>query len=181
MNSGAVILAAFGLAGVVTLAAPDAKARDTGSGRRSEAQNGARKEGRMTTPKTAAKGQTEVTVYKPASYDEPKEGPTLTEVQLAEIFTGDIEGEGTARVLQAKWSDGTARYSTIERIVGALAGRRGSFLLQVEGTVQGKRNKGAWFVISGSGTGDLHGLRGDGGFEAEHGKRGLWTLDYWFE
>lgn len=180
MNGAAVILAAFGLAGVVTLAAADAEARDTGSGRRSEPQNGAGKERRMT-PKTTAKGQTEVTVYKPASYDEPKDGPTLTEVQLAETFTGDIEGEGTARVLQAKWSDGTARYCTIERIVGALAGRRGSFLLQVDGSVQGKRNKGAWFVIAGSATGDLHGLRGDGGFEAEHGKRGSWTLDYWFE
>jgi hypothetical protein len=45
MNGGAVILAAFGLAGVVTLAAPDAEARNTGSGRGSEAQDGARKEG----------------------------------------------------------------------------------------------------------------------------------------
>ena len=98
MNGAAVILAAFGLAGVVTVAAADAEARDTGSGRRSEPQNGAGKERRMT-PKTTAKGQTEVTVYKPASYDEPKDGPTLTEVQLAETFTGDIEGDGTARVL----------------------------------------------------------------------------------
>jgi len=137
-------------------------------------------EGNMTR-ETTAKGQTAVTIYKPVSYDEPKDGPTLTEVQLAETFTGDITGEGTARVLQARWSDGTAKYCAIERIVGALAGRKGSFLLQVEGTVQGKRNKGAWFVIAGSGTGALRGLRGEGGFEAEHGKRGSWTLDYRFE
>ena len=135
----------------------------------------------MTSRPLIARGQTEVTIYEPATYDEPKDGPTLAEVQLVETFTGDIEGEGTARVLQAKWSDGAARYCTIERIVGVLAGRKGTFLLQVEGTVHGKRNKGAWFVIAGSGTGDLHGLRGEGGFEAEHGKHGSWTLDYWLE
>jgi hypothetical protein len=131
--------------------------------------------------KSAAKGRTEVTVYKAVAYDEPKEGPKLNEVQLTETFTGDVEGEGRARVLQAQWVDGSARYTTIERVVGALAGRKGSFLLEVHGTVQGKHNKGAWFVIAGSGTGELRGLRGDGGFEAELGKHGAWTLDYWFE
>jgi hypothetical protein len=133
------------------------------------------------TKKTAAKGRTEVTVYRPVAYDEPKEGPKLNEVQLTEIFRGDVEGEGKARVLQAQWSDGAVRYCTIERVVGALAGRKGTFLLEVQGNVQGTHNKGAWSVIAGSGTGDLQGLRGDGGFEAELGKHGAWTLDYWFE
>ena len=79
------------------------------------------------TPKTTDRGQTEVPVYKPTDYDEPKEVTTLTQVQLVETFTGDIEGEGTARVLQAKWSDGTARYCTIERIVGRSRGGKGPF------------------------------------------------------
>src|SRR6266498_4944218 len=130
------------------------------------------------TKKTGAKGRTEVTVYAPVAYDEPKEGPKLNEVQLIEIFRGDVEGEGKARVLQAQRSDGSVRYCTIERVVGTLARRRGTFLLEVQGTVQGKHNKGAWSVIAGSGTGDLQGLRGDGGFEAELGKHGAWTLDY---
>lgn len=133
------------------------------------------------TSKTAAKGRTEVTIYKPATYDEPKDGPKLNEVQLVETFSGDIEAEGKARVLQALWADGSLRYCALERVVGVLGSKEGTFLLQVEGTVQGKHNRGAWFVLAGSGTGDLHGLRGDGGFEAELGKHGSWTLDYWFE
>ena len=133
------------------------------------------------TSRVAAKGTTEVTRYEPTTYDETSEGPKLIEVQLVETFRGALEAQGTARVLQAHWGDGALRYCTIERVVGALAGRKGSFLLQVEGTVHGGHNKGAWSVIPGSATGELRGLRGDGGFEAEHGKRGAWTLDYWFD
>ena len=145
----------------------------------SPAQRRVRKE--SMTAKTTARGQTQVTVYQPATYDERPEAPKLNDVRLTETFTGDIEGEGTARVLQAQWADGSLRYCTLERIVGAIAGRSGTFLLQVEGTVQGNRNNGAWSVVPRSATGDLRGLRGDGGFEAEHGKQGSWTLDYWFE
>jgi Protein of unknown function (DUF3224) len=43
------------------------------------------------------------------------------------------------------------------------------------------RIKATWFVVPGSGTGDLSGLRGEGGFEGEFGKGSVGTLDYWFE
>ncbi len=133
------------------------------------------------TGKTSAKGRTEVTAYEPVTYEAPPDGPRLNEVQLTETFTGDLEGEGTARVLQAQWPDGSVRYCTIERVAGTLAGRTGTFLLQVDGAVQGTHNTGAWSVVAGSGTGGLRGLRGDGGFEAEHGRHGSWRLNYWFD
>jgi hypothetical protein len=155
-----------------------------GSARRSETHDGGRQDGGREEPgisKTAAKGRTAVTVYKPFTYDEPRDGPKLNEVQLIETFTGDIQGEGKARVLQAQWADGSLEYTTIERVIGALAGRTGTFLLQVDGTVHGKHNKGAWSVTAGSGTGELRGLRGEGGFDAELGRHGSWRLDYWFE
>ena len=41
--------------------------------------------------------------------------------------------------------------------------------------------KGDWFVIASSGTGELTGLRGEGGFEAEVGQHASITLDYSFE
>jgi len=113
--------------------------------------------------KTLAQGRTEVTAYEPAAYDEREGGPTLNEVQLAETFTGDIEGEGSARVLQALWADGASRYCTIERIAGTLAGRPGTFLLQVEGTVRGGHNTGTWSVIAGSATGELRGCAATAG------------------
>jgi hypothetical protein len=57
----------------------------------------------------------------------------------------------------------------------------GSFVLQDAGTLTGKTVSGTWFVVSGSGTGQLQGLRGKGGFTAELGQHAQITLDYWFE
>lgn len=129
----------------------------------------------------AASGKIEVKTYKPTTYDQPNEGPKLNDLHVTETFTGDVQGEGTVRFLQAERADGSANYCGIERVVGTLDGRKGSFLLQDEGTLQGTRVKGTWFVIPGSGTGELRGLRGDGGFEAELGQHASWTLSYWFE
>ena len=36
--------------------------------------------------------------------------------------------------------------------------------------------RGEWSAVQGSGTGDLHGLSGNGGFEA--GQEATYTLDY---
>ena len=40
---------------------------------------------------------------------------------------------------------------------------------------------GEWFVVAGSGTGGLAGLRGTGGFRANLGEGAEVHLDYWFE
>ena len=45
----------------------------------------------------------------------------------------------------------------------------------------GKEMNADWFVVPGSGTGDLKGLRGDGGFKAQLGEHGSIWLDYYFE
>ena len=54
-------------------------------------------------------------------------------------------------------------------------------LLQDAGTVVGGIVSGDWFVIPGSGTGGLAGLRGTGGFRANLGEGAQIHLDYWFE
>ena len=59
--------------------------------------------------------------------------------------------------------------------------RRCTFLLQDAGTVQDNTVSGDWFVIPGSGTGQLAGLRGEGGFRANLGEGAQVHLDYWFE
>jgi hypothetical protein len=58
---------------------------------------------------------------------------------------------------------------------------RGTFLLQDAGTVQDQIVSGDWFVVPGSGTGALAGLRGEGGFRANLGEGAQVHLDYWFE
>lgn len=133
-----------------------------------------------TTHATHATGSIQVTSWVPTAYDS-SQGPTLNLIEVTETFQGDLEGEGKVRFLQALRADGSASFCGLERVVGALGGKRGSFLLQDEGTLVGDRVEGRWFVIPGSGTGELAGLRGEGTFEARLGAHSTFTLDYRFE
>jgi len=131
--------------------------------------------------RTRANAVITVHKYEPSAYDEPAGGPVLTRIHVEESFSGDIEGEGVVEFLQAAGADGSASFVGIERVTSELGGRRGTFLLQDAGTVQGSIVSGDWFVIPGSGTGQLTGLRGEGGFRANHGEGAQVHLDYWFE
>jgi hypothetical protein len=130
---------------------------------------------------TRASAVITVQKYEPATYDEPAVGPVLARIHVEETFSGDIEGAGVVEFLQAARADGSASFVGIERITGTVAGRAGTFLLQDAGTVEGNVVSGEWFVIPGSGTGELAGLRGDGGFRANLGEGAQVHLDYWFE
>jgi Protein of unknown function (DUF3224) len=134
-----------------------------------------------TAEKARATGRIDVKTYEPQPYEELDEGPNLVEIHVTETFSGDIEGDGVVRFLQAVRKDGSASFVGIERVTGSVAGRPGSFLLQDAGTLEGSTVKGDWFVVPGSATGELAGLRGEGGFEAELGQHAEITLDYWFE
>jgi hypothetical protein len=138
------------------------------------------KGGAMMEKRTHATGRTDVETYVPTKFDEVAGGPALVEVQLKEKFSGDVEGEGIARVVQAVRGDGSATFAGMERVRGAIGGRQGTFLLDVSGTVAGKKMDARWSVIPGSGTGALAGLHGDGGFEAQLGQHGSIWLDYFF-
>ena len=131
--------------------------------------------------RTRANAVITVHKYEPAPYEEPTEGPVLTRIHVEEGFSGDMSGDGAVEFLQAARADGSASFVGIERVTGTVGGRAGSFLLQDAGTVVGDLVSGDWFVIPGSGTGGLAGLRGEGGFRANLGESAQVHLDYWFE
>lgn len=107
--------------------------------------------------------------------------PALMEIHLDETFAGDIEGESPVRALQVLHRDHSASLVSVQRFRGKLAGRQGTFVLQGTETVENGKIKAKWFVVPGSGTDQLAGLRGEGGFEGEFGKGSNGTLDYWFQ
>src|SRR5882724_2448280 len=121
--------------------------------------------GVSTTETVRANAVITVHKYEPAGYDDASDGMALTKIHVEESFSGDIEGDGVVEFLQAARPDGTATFVGIERV----AGKRGSFLLQDQGTLEGNIVSGEWFVVPGSGTGELAGLRGTGGFRANLG------------
>lgn len=131
--------------------------------------------------RTRATGKIDVKTYEPTPYDQPAEGPVLSRIHVVEDFSGDLAGEGVATFLQTTRGADEASFVGVERVTGRLADRSGTFVLQDQGTLKGSIVSGTWFVVPGSGTGELTGLRGEGGFTAELGQRADITLDYWFE
>jgi hypothetical protein len=131
--------------------------------------------------KTTAKATITVHTYEPVEYDKQNDAPVLAKIHVAESFTGDIEGDGVVEFLQAARPDGSASFVGIEKVTGIVGGKKGTFLLQDAGTVTGSIVSGDWFVIPGSGTDQLRGLRGEGGFRANLGEGADVHLDYWFE
>src|SRR5262249_46338905 len=107
--------------------------------------------------------------------------PALVEIRLTETFTGYIDGESTVWALQVLRHDQSATLVSVQRFRGKLGGRQGTFVLQGSEIVENGKIKATWFVVPGSGTGELSGLRGEGGFEGNFGKGSDGTLDYWFE
>jgi len=103
------------------------------------------------------------------------------ELRLSETFSGDINGESPIRALQVLRDDHSASLVSVQRFRGKLGGRQGTFVLQGQEIVESGKIKATWFVVPGSGTDALSGLRGEGGFEGEFGKGSDGTLDYWFE
>jgi len=137
---------------------------------------------RATKPRMRTKIQAKITVHSSEAkpYDQ-SESPALLEVRLTETFSGDIEGTSPVRALQVLRDDKSACLVSLQRFHGKLGERQGTFVLQGSEIVEDGKITATWFVIPGSGTGELSGLRGEGGFEGDFGKGSNGTLDYWFE
>jgi Protein of unknown function (DUF3224) len=109
-------------------------------------------------------------------------GGKLSQASVKQRLSGDIEGEGSVEWLMCYRPDETADFVGVQRIVGRIGGRSGSFVLfQTAGTFDGKEAKGSLSVVPGSVTGDLEGLRGSGEFSAPRGGDPSLTLDYDFD
>jgi hypothetical protein len=107
--------------------------------------------------------------------------PSLAELHLTETFSGEINGDSIVRALEVRRDDQSASIVSMQRFRGSLAGRTGTFVLQGSELVEHGKIKANWFVVPRSGTGELAGLRGEGGFQGEFGKGSEGFLDYWFD
>jgi hypothetical protein len=100
---------------------------------------------------------------------------------VTQSLTGDIEGEASTEYVMAYPSEKYASYVGMTTITGKVGGKQGSFVLQLTGTFDGNEARGTWFVVPGSGTGELAKLRGQGEFNAPLGSKLNYSLDYTFE
>jgi hypothetical protein len=112
----------------------------------------------MTAAAQRVTGWINVTHYDPQPGDEG-----LTAVHLTQDFTGGLVGTGTACFHMAQLPDGSAHFTGLERFTGTLAGRSGSFLMRNSGVLKDGAVTSEWLILTGSGTGELTGIRGTGG------------------
>jgi hypothetical protein len=109
--------------------------------------------------------------------------PKLSHDRVSHAFTGDIEGEGIWQNLNAYRDDSSAVFTGYERVVGRVAGRSGSFVLEVSGTYENGEARISWSVVPGTATGELRGMHGSGSYvataSAEEGY--AYRLEYGFD
>jgi hypothetical protein len=126
---------------------------------------------------TRATGTFEVKLT-PQSTDEEPEGSTLARLSIEKTFRGDLEATSRGEMLSAGTrTNGSAGYVAIERVTGALHGRRGSFVLKHDGTMTRGAPELTVRVVPDSGTGELAGLAGGMRILVEPGKHS-YEMDY---
>ena len=129
----------------------------------------------MDISKTRATGSINVTSYVAKPYDSASPF-TISQAEVVEVFSGDLVGVGTVRFVMVQEPDGAAHFTGMERFLGKLGERSGSFIFQNSGELKGGVLHSMWLVIPGSATEQLAGLRGEGGCT-----RDGYRLEYWFE
>jgi len=119
-----------------------------------------------------------ITNWEEKPYSEGQGLPRLTRASVTKTFTGDIEGEGQVEYLMMYRTDGSASFVGLERVVGRIGGKAGTFVLQRIGVFESGQAKESYAVIPGSATEELYGLQGDGSSAVGHGTEHPFTLNY---
>jgi uncharacterized protein DUF3224 len=90
-----------------------------------------------------------------------EDGITLGRVTLDKTFTGDLVATSHGDMLSARGPvANSAGYVAIERVIGTLGGKPGTFVLQHSGLMDRGGGSLTVTVVPDTGTGELAGLRG---------------------
>jgi hypothetical protein len=128
-----------------------------------------------------AKGIFEISAWDEKTVVELGPGSKLSDARVTQKFSGDLNGDGSVTWLMCYASEKYARFVGMQRVVGAIGDRTGSFVMETVGEFDGTLAKGDWSIVPGSGTGALAGIAGEGSFEAPHGPKATYSIEYAFE
>lgn len=119
-----------------------------------------------------------ITSWDESAFDEPEDGPKLTQAHIGRSFHGDLSGTGNLMYVMTHLQSGAASFTGYEKVVGSLGGRSGSFVLLHVGTYDGDKATAQYEVVAGSGTGELAGISGTGGFSVGDAEEHDMTFEY---
>lgn len=128
-------------------------------------------------PQQNIEGQFQVEQWNETPHLTREDGGKITQAHVRMKFTEGIQGQAEVFYLMMYRPDKTAKFTGLKHVEGTLAGREGGFVLQVDGTFEAGVAQARWFIVPGSGSGDLLDLTGDGEFVAAEGPVGRFTLN----
>ena len=111
-------------------------------------------------------------------YSEGEGLPKLSRATVTKTYTGDIEAQAQVDYLMMYRGDGSASFVGLERVVGRIGEKNGTFVLQRLGAFESGLAKESYTVIAGSATGELAGLLGNGNSAVGHGMEHPFSLMY---
>jgi hypothetical protein len=124
-----------------------------------------------------AKGTFEVTL-KPAALADAGADGKLARMSIDKKFAGDLVGTSKGEMLSAKTdTKGSAGYVAIEKVVGELDGRKGTFVFQHSATMDHGQPHSSVVVVPDSGTEGLAGIKGTFQIDIKDGKH-LYDFEY---
>lgn len=127
-----------------------------------------------------AKANFQVTSWEQKPYDEPEMSAKLLRAEVKKTFQGEIEAISAATLLMCQ-GESSGGYVASERVSGRVGNRAGSFVIQHGGAMLGENVTDSFgYIVPGSGTGELQGLRGHCEFRHE-GEVAIFTLNYEIE
>lgn len=101
---------------------------------------------------------------------------TRAEIELT--FSGDLVGTSKLTYLLAYNHDEHSHFTGIQHFSGELNGKKGSFVLLEQGEYKNKKVTTHWRIADGSGTDELTGISGSGGYIAGHTRVVDWRLKF---
>lgn len=110
----------------------------------------------------------------------PDGTPRLARALVTNTFTGGVEAAATDCAYTIAYTgENVGTYTGMELVSGSVDGRAGSFVLEESGTFDPGGTTCRFAVVPGSGTGELAGLSGSGGFTYRHGETSVaYAFDY---
>jgi hypothetical protein len=117
-----------------------------------------------------AKGTFEVTL-KPAALADSAADGKLGRMSIDKRFAGELVGTSKGEMLSAQTeTKGSAGYVAVEKVVGELDGRKGTFVLQHSGTMDHGQSQLSVVVVPDSGTEGFVGIKGTMQIDIKEGK-----------
>jgi hypothetical protein len=116
----------------------------------------------------------------PQAHEDNVGDPGIGRMSIEKQFFGDLVATSKGQMFAVRTDvSGSAGYVAMERVVGTLQGRTGSFALQHSGTMTRGEKQLSVTVVPDSGADELVGLSGTMGIEILDGKH-LYTFEYAF-